>query len=327
MSEVEGMRTIAIEEHFRSEAARKALASGQLSDADYPMLAPALADLDDVGGGRLAGLDGAGIDVQVLSHTPPGPEAAGPGAAVVLAQAMNDELAAIIREHPARYAGFAMLPTAQPVPAADELCRAVTQLGLRGAMVHGTTAGRFLDHPDFAPILEKAAQLGVPIYLHPAVPSPTIRSAYYSGFAPEVSAYLATSAWGWHIETGLQALRLVLAGTFDRHPGLQVIIGHMGEALPFMLARTDSVLNRHTKLERPLLDYFTQNLHYTTSGFFTHAPLGALVEVVGTGRVIFAVDYPYSSNTQARAFLDAMPVSASVREQIAHGNAEALLKL
>ena len=321
------MRTIAIEEHFRSAALRDALDAGAVSFAEYPMVPPLFGLLDDVDERRLAELDAAGIDMQVLSHTPPGPEAFGSGPAVEIARAMNDELAEMVRARPERYSGFAMLPTPAPDAAAEELARAVTQLGLCGAMVHGTTDGRFLDHPDFRPLWDVAAQLRVPVYLHPGVPPRAVRDAYYAHCAPEVASALATTAWGWHVETGLHALRLVLSGTFDRHPELQVIVGHMGEALPFMLARADAVLDGHCHLDRPLHEYFTQNLHYTTSGFFDDAPWQCLTAAVGIDRVLFAVDYPFGDNRRARAFLDTIQATDSERAAIAHRNAEALLRL
>ena len=318
-----------MEEHFRSQAFRDALQAGRISGAEVrnPVVERAAALLDDVGEARLADLAAAGIDVQVLSHNVPGPELFEPGDAVELAQAMNDELAALIRSRPGRYAGFAMLPTPDPEAAARELRRATQELGLAGAMVHGTTGGRFLDDPAFEPILASAAELGVPLYLHPAAPLPAVQEAYYAGFSEPVSLILARSGWGWHIETGVHALRLVLAGAFDRHPGLQIVIGHMGEAVPFMLARADSVLSRVSGLERPVADYFRQNVHYTTSGFFTEPPLRCLLDVVGVERVLFAVDYPFSSNAAGRAFLDSVTLGEADRERLAHANAEALLKL
>lgn len=321
------MRTIALEEHFRSSAFRKAQASGTIGVQESPILEAAVGRLYDVGEERLASMKASGIDVQVLSHAPPGPQELEPPAAVALAREMNDELGALVRAQPSSYAGFAMLPTNDPDAAADELHRAVRELDLRGAMIHGTTCGRFLDHPSFSPILEAAEQLGVPIYLHPAPPPAAIRDPYYSGFAPEVSGALATSAWGWHIETGLHVLRLILAGAFDRYPRLQVIIGHMGETIPFMLARTDRVLGQFTKLERRPRDYFLQNVHYTTSGFFTPEPLRCLLDVIGADRLMFAVDYPFSSNDVAGNFLRAARLTPDDREKIAHGNSEALLRL
>ena len=323
------MRTIAIEEHFRSNAFREAQAAGRLGDAGGRSAAidRAADRLADLGPGRLSEMDAAAIDVQVVSHNVPGPEAFAAAEAVVIARDMNDELAEAIRAHPDRLAGFAMVPTPDPEAAAGELRRAVIELGFRGAMVHGTTGGRFLDDPFFWPIFAAAEHLRVPVYLHPAPPPAAVRDAYYGGFPAEVAYVLATTAWGWHVETGLHALRLVLAGVFDRYPALQVVIGHMGEAVPFMLGRADSVLGRCATLERPVREYFVRNFHYTTSALFTAPPFDCLLEIAGAGRVLFAVDYPFSSNQQARDFLLSAPISPLDRERIAHGNAEALLGL
>jgi predicted TIM-barrel fold metal-dependent hydrolase len=240
---------------------------------------------------------------------------------------MNDELAEAIRGNPDRFAAFAMVPTPEPDAAAEELRRAVAELGFKGAMVHGTTRGRFLDDRFFWPIFEEAERLGVPVYLHPAPPSAAIREAYYGGLAPEVAYALATWAWGWHVETGLHAMRMVLGGVFDRYPELQVVIGHMGEAVPFLLGRADSVLGPFATLQRPVREYFVQNFHYTTSGLFTTPPFNCLLEIAGASRVLFAVDYPFSSNEQALAFLRTVAISSEDRERIAHGNTEALLRI
>ena len=323
------MRTIAIEEHFRSNAFLAAREAGRLGVASErnAVVERLAAQLEDVGPGRLAAMDAAGIDMQVLSHNVPGPEVCSAAEAAVLARAINDELAQAVRAHPDRLAGFAALPTPDPEAAAQELRRAVAELGFRGALLNGTTGGRFLDDRSFWPIFEEAERLGVPVYLHPAPPPAAVREAYYADLAPDVASALGTSAWGWHVETGLHALRLVLAGVFDRFPDLQVVIGHMGEAVPFMLARTTSVLGRLARLERPLDDYFSRNFHYTTSALFTRPPFDCLLGVAGPGRVLFAVDYPFSDSRQARDFLDALPLEPADRESIAHGNAEALLGL
>ena len=319
------MRTIALEEHFRSQAVRDALSSGLLRQLESPTLGPVLQKLDDVDEQRIADLDATGIDVQVLSHAPVGGDTLERRDEHELVRRINDELAEIMRRHADRYAGFATLPMSDPEGAAAEFTRAISELGMRGAMVHGTTNGRFLDDRSFVPVLATAEQLHVPIYIHPAPPPEPIRRSYYEGFAPDVSWVLATSGWGWHIETGLHVLRLVLSGAFDRYPGLQVIIGHAGEALPFMLARTNNVLGRFTKLERPPRDYFVQNVHYTISAFFTPEPLRCLMDVIGVDRVMFAVDYPFSANEAGSNFIRSAPISDSDREKITHINAEALL--
>jgi predicted TIM-barrel fold metal-dependent hydrolase len=318
------MRVIAIEEHYSS--GRFADAVGTVGGRPQP---PELAArLNDLGEARVADMDAAGIDLQVVSLTAPGLQQLDPGAAVPLAREENDRLAEAAARFPDRLAAFAALPTADPSAAVGELERTVGGLGFKGGVVNGHTRGRFLDDRSFWPILECAEALGTPIYLHPTPPPQPVLDAYYTGFSPAVSSILATSAWGWHVETGLHLLRLVLAGVFDRYPGLQLIVGHMGEALPFMLARASRQLAPAvTGLRRSVSDYVRDNVSITTSGFFATPPfLTALLEL-GADRILFSVDYPYSSNREGRAFLDRMPVSPADREKIAHGNAERLLRV
>ena len=273
-------------------------------------------------------MDAAGIDVQVISHTYPSVELLEPAAAIPLAREANDLLAEAVALHPDRFCGFAALPTSDPKAAAQELERAVTQLGFKGALINGRTRDRFLDGHDYWPILERAEDLDVPLYLHPGLPPAAVREAYYSGLSPLANHWLSIAAWGWHVETGLHALRLIAAGAFDRFPRLQVVIGHMGEAIPFMLDRTNLTLSKEASgLERTVKEYFQHNFHVTTSGFFSNAPLLCLLEAIGPDRTIFSVDYPYSTNQEGRAFLDNAPIDPADREKIAHGNAERLLKL
>lgn len=325
---VPAVRIVAIEEHFRSRAYIEALESGRLGTTLEPSatIARLTDQLLDLGDRRLTDMDAAGIDLQVISHNAPGPEGFSPADAPAIARAMNDELLEAIRSHPDRFGGLAMLPMPDPDAAAEELDRALA-LGLRGAMVHGTIGGRFLDDPFFAPLLARAESGGVPLFLHPARPPAPVRDSYYSGLSEEVGYALGTSAWGWHVETGLHALRLAVSGTLDRFPGLQIVIGHMGEAIPFMLDRTAAVLRRFTKLERPLREYFTQNFHYATSSLLTEAPLRCLQELAPPERILFAIDYPFTSNEDGRRFLDNLPLSDSDRELITHVNAEALFRV
>jgi uncharacterized protein len=294
--------------------------------AGYAKLIEQLCDLDD---GRVAAMDAAGVDVQILSLTSPGVEQLDAPEAVVFARETNDLLAEAVRRHPGRFAGFAALPTAAPEAAADELERTVRDHGFKGALINGHTRGRYLDDEFFWPILERAEALGVPIYLHPTPPPrPVIEASYTGNYAPGVTAGLATAAWGWHIETAIHALRLILGGAFDRYPNLQLVVGHMGETLPFMLPRIDLALpTEMTKLDRPIGAYLRENLHYTFGGFnWVQAFLDLLLQV-GVERIMFSADYPYASMDEARDFLDGLPVSPADREKIAHGNAEHLLGL
>ncbi|MCE0764171.1 amidohydrolase family protein [Pseudonocardia kujensis] len=275
-------------------------------------------------------MDAAGIDVQVLSLTSPGLEQLSASEAPDWAHLVNDGLATAVAAHPTRLRGFACLPTADPEAAVSELSRAVNDLGFLGAMINGHVRGRYLDDEFFWPILAKAEELRVPIYLHPTMPPQEVIDASYSGnFSEQVGLVLAAGAWGWHMETGNHLLRMVLAGVFDRFPDLQVMIGHLGEALPFMLPRIEQVYDSFadTNLERRISAYFQENVHYTFAGFnFTSSFLNLLLQV-GVDRILFSADYPYTTMAEARHFLDELPVSSADRHRIAHGNAERLFAI
>lgn len=332
------LRTITLEEHFATtaflEGPGQQLKNQARAAANRPQgeiridnhLIEQLCDLDRL---RIADMDNAGIDVQVLSLTSPGVEALNDKEAIALAQATNDQLAEALQRHQERLYGFATLPASAPEKAAQELERTVKDFGFVGAVINGHIRGRYLDDPFFWPILETAEALQVPIYLHPTPPpQPVILASYVGNFAPEVTAGLAASAWGWHIETAVHILRIILSGAFDRYPGLQFIIGHMGETLPFMLPRLEHTLpTQVTKLERPIGDYLRQNLNYTFSGFNYIPNFLNLLLQVGVERILFSADYPYSSMEAARTFLEQLPVSPADKERIAHSNAEGLLRL
>ncbi|GCE08849.1 amidohydrolase family protein [Dictyobacter aurantiacus] len=322
------MRTIAIEEHFLSTGFKAVLHAGQSNSPTPTMLSRIQEKLSDLGDARLRDMDANGINLQVISHTAMGVLSVPQEQEIELVREANNQLAAAIATHPERFAGFATLPMSSPAAAADELARALRLPGFKAAMINGTTQGRFLDNPHFLPILEQATALQVPIYIHPGEPPTVVRDAYYGGFDPAVSFSLATAGWGWHSEVGIHALRLILAGVFDRFPDLQIIIGHMGEMLPFMLDRISNTLAPLVKnLKRPLPEYFLNNFTITTSGFFSDPPLLLALQTVGADRIIFSVDYPYSGNEQGRAFLDHAAISPADKEKISHLNAERVLKL
>jgi predicted TIM-barrel fold metal-dependent hydrolase len=328
------MRTITLEEHYATPmflaGPGRQLTEQAEAARSHPLVAAGLAklleQLSDLGTRRLADMDAAGIDMQILSLTSPGTEQLDAQEAIPLARDANDLLAEAIRRYPERFAGFAALPTAAPEMAAAELERAIRTCGLHGAVINGHIQGRYLDDPFFWPILEQAEALQVPIYLHPTPPPQAVIAASYTGhYAPEVTVALSAAAWGWHIETAIHVLRLILGGAFDRYPRLQVIIGHMGETLPFMLARLEHALPLQlTKLDRSVGSYLRENLHYTFSGFNYLPDFLNLFLQVGVSRIMFSADYPYSSMEQARLFLEQLPVSPADRELIAHGNAERL---
>ena len=331
------MRTITLEEHYVTSAfmegpGRELGERVRDTHAQSPMalinahLVEQLLDLDNL---RIADMDAAGIDMQVLSLNSPGVEQLEPAAAEALTRQANDHLGEAVRRHPNRFAGFAALPTAAPEIAASELERTVQDYGFKGAVINGHTRGRYLDDTFFWPILERAEALQVPIYLHPTPPpQPVIQTSYVGNFSPAVSAQLAASGWGWHIETAIHVLRIILSGAFDRYPNLQLVIGHLGEALPFMLPRLDHNLpTQLTKLKRPIGDYLRENLYYTFSGFNYTPNFLDLLFQVGIDRIMFSADYPYGSMVAARNFLEQLPVSPADKNRISHGNAERLFRM
>jgi predicted TIM-barrel fold metal-dependent hydrolase len=324
------LRTITLEEHFVSPGFVTGPGRGFMEALQKrgPRGVKVLDQLRDVGDGRLAEMDAAGIDFQVLSLNAPGVEQADVADQIAHAREANDFVADVVKKTPKRFAAFAALPVAAPDQAAEELDRRVKQQGFKGTMINGHTRGRYLDDKFFSPILERAEALNVPIYLHPTVPPKPVVDALYGGFSPAVSSVFAASGWGWHIETAVHLIRIILGGVFDRHPKLQVVIGHLGESLPFMLPRLDrNMPTQLTKLQRPLGAYLRENVHYTFAGFNFPATFLDLLLEVGVDRIMFSADHPYGSMTEARAFLDQIPVSASDRERIAHGNAERLFNL
>lgn len=325
------MRLITLEEHYRSERVNKEIgAAGDYfraaNAAGERMAAGRLVNLSELGQRRLDDMDRAGIDMQVLSHTHPSPEILPAARAIPLCRIVNEELGDAVARYPKRFAAFATLPVADPQAAASELEWAV-KAGFKGALVNGVTQGRFLDDPFFTPLLERAEALGVPIYIHPAPPPEAVREAYFSGLEPWLAHMLSIAGWGWHAEVGLHTVRLIANGVFDRHPNLQIIIGHMGEMIPFFLARINEVVTPFTKLQKEFAAYFHSNIHITTSGVFTPPPFNLCLEVVGIDRLLFSVDYPYAPNEAGRGFLEKITLAPVDFEKFTHGNAEKLLKI
>lgn len=299
--------------------------------------------ITDLGDGRIAAMDAAGIDVHILSHTVPGPETLAPTAAVELARQANDAVAAAIARHPDRFRGFATLPMRDPAAAAEELERVVRDQRFVGALINGHVNGRYLDDTFFWPVFECAETLGVPIYLHPTLPPQPVIDACYGGLDPLVSARLAAAGAGWHIDTGIHCLRLILGGVFDRFPALQVIVGRQFEALSWMAWRADYVFPvKESGVRRTISEYLRENFYGgilagdsfiqepgavdPTWGLSFNAYL-AMVNVVGIDRIVFTADYPYGNPKAARRFLDQMPIHPADKEKIAHLNAERLLGL
>jgi predicted TIM-barrel fold metal-dependent hydrolase len=328
------MRTVALEEHFTVPALVRRIPAEAIARRGFgkravtPGRVNPLDLLPEIGDQRLAAMDAAGISVQVLSTSGPGADLVDGAPGVAIARDMNDALAEAIARHPHRFAGFAHLPMREPEAAAKELTRAVAVLGFCGALINGTTDDRFLDDPRFEPILAAAQELDVPIYLHPHLAPAAVRDLYYGNLPGSTGYLLEAAGWGWHAETALHVLRLVLAGTLDRHPRLKLIIGHMGEGLPAMLARCDQVSEAYVEhLARPISRTILDQVFLTTSGMFSEPPFLAALLTFGIDRILFSVDYPYASNESGRAFLDSLSLAPADRARLAHGNADRLLKL
>jgi len=319
------MRTIALEEHFVTPELA-GYGAGTATIAQPGAWREASRRLLDFTEERLPQLDEAGIDVEVLSLNSPGIQAETDAAtAVRKASEVNDFLAGVIAEHPTRFSGFAALPLQDPGAAAKELDRAVSQLGLRGALVYAHTQGRYLDDPELRVLWERAEALDVPLYLHPAN---GFDSAHVLSGHPE----LIGPMWSWGTDTATHALRLIFGGVFDDFPNAKLLLGHMGEGLPFVLWRLDSRWGFHNHhgieltREKPS-DYLRHNLWITTSGVCSPAPLLGAMLALGADHILFGTDYPFESIGTAARFLQTAPISEADREKISFRNAESLLGL
>ena len=282
--------------------------------------------LDDLGELRLKEMDEAGIDVQVLSHGAPSTQRLDAPTAVRLARDANDRLAKVIAARPERFAGFAALPTPDPKAAAAELERTVSELGFKGAMVHGLTNGVFFDDKRFWPIFERAQALDVPLYVHPAAPHSAVVDAYYKDYVKDFPAIL-NAAWGFTVETATQGIRLVLSGVFDAYPDLKIILGHMGEGLPFLLWRIDHALSRPGNRRIAFREQFSRHFYITTSGNFSTPALLCSMMELGVDRILFSVDWPFVQNVPGTKWMSELQLSAEDKTKILSGNAKRLLKM
>ena len=328
------MRVVALEEHFTVPALVQRIDKGAIAARGFrprkpPVGRPNPMELaPEIGEKRLKSMDDAGISMQVLSNTGPGPDLVPGPDGVAMARELNDYLAGAIAKYPARFAGFATLPMASPDACGAELKRAVKDLGFLGALVNGTCEGRFLDHPSYDGLLAAAVELDVPIYIHPHLPPEPVRQAYYSGLEPGAGRVLESASWGWHSETAIHLLRMVFAGTLDKHPKLKLVIGHMGEMLPVMLVRVDETSAADVEhLKRKPSQQILDQVWITTSGIFSQPPFIAALQTFGIDRIMFSVDYPYAQDAMGRKFLNEVALSPADMAKLTHGNADALLKI
>jgi uncharacterized protein len=340
------MKIICVEEHAVDPGLAQASAATILSEAPYMRLCctpnaasrprdpqyPTLLSFDDanalgvdLGEARIKTMDEHRVDMQVVSIGNPA-QLAPRDEAVALTQAANTRLAQAIDASNGRLSGFAALPWQDPAAAADELSRAVGELGLKGALILGRPGATFLDDPIYAPVLRRLNELKMPLYVHPFYPLPQVQESYYARLSPEIEAQLSLVGWGWHHEAGLQVLRLVLSGAFETFPDLRIISGHWGEMVPFFLNRLDDMMpERVTGLSRSITDSYRANVWVTPSGLFERPQFDFIHTVLGADRIIWATDYPYLTLDGTRGFLEGLPISEEDRHKIAHGNAEAIL--
>lgn len=321
------MRVIGIEEHWTSEGIDQALRRGARDESvalndrgDIPER------LFDIGGGRVEAMDAMGVDLQILSLAPPGTHGLPAAEAIALSREANDRASEAVECYPTRFRAMTTLPMSDPEAAVAELERtADTHVGI---MSYGRSGDRPLDDPANDELLATAARMGRPVFVHPQIAPNAVRDASYSGFEPSVELALATFGWGWHIEAGVAVLRLILRGTFDRHPDLQVVLGHWGEGLLFFLDRVDSLSNVATNLDRRVAEYFQTNIHIATSGMLTPRLLRHTLDFVSADRILLSGDYPFHRLDAATlaGFLGTLPDPGD-RHKIAHANAEALYRL
>ena len=323
------MKIIALEEEFVTEDLMKKMA-GSKSDFKYTLqtsseiigedLGKAFVDLGEK---HVAAMDAAGIDIQVLSFCAPQPK--DPGQALELMREGNDLAAKAMQRHPARFSAFAALPLADPKSAVVEFERAMDKLGFAGGFLAGTINGEFLDNRKFWPVLECVQAHDAPLYLHPYFPLPGLMESYFKG-----REELGGPEWGFMIDASSHFMRLVTSGTFDQFPKLRIILGHLGESIPYNLHRIGNRLAAYAKakpLKKPVEDYFRENMAVTTSGNFSVPSLMCAINTIGIDNVMFSVDWPNESNKVAVDFLKHLPVGQPDLEKIAHKNAERILKL
>jgi 2,3-dihydroxybenzoate decarboxylase len=311
---------IALEEHYWDEELVKTYTG---SEAARPGLQ--MTQLQDLGALRLKEMDEAAIDIQVLSHGAPSTQKLPAETAVDLARRVNDRLHRVVAANPSRFAAFAALPTAVPEAAADELERTV-KLGFKGAMLHGLANGSFLDDKKFWPIYARAEALDVPVYMHPSLPHAEVIAAYYQDYVKDFPM-LTRAAWGYTVETATLGIRLVLSGVFEKYPKLKIILGHLGETLPFLVWRVDYTLRRPGQKSMSFRDIFCNNFYVTTSGNFSNPALLCCVMEMGIDHILFAVDWPFVPNPPATLWMEGVPLCDEDKAKILSGNAKRLLRM
>ncbi|OLY83423.1 2,3-dihydroxybenzoate decarboxylase [Smittium mucronatum] len=298
---------IALEEHFECEAFYCPPGENWATDVFGSALKQKLRSLGEE---RLQDMRDGGIAMQIA----------------------NDQLHQAVLNHPKSFAGFAVLPMADPLAAAEELTRCVKELKFVGALVSNHVNGQFYDGEQYHPFFERLEQLGVPLYIHPTSPTKSMMALYEGNYSEEAANILATFGWGWHSDAGLHILRLFLAGVFDKYPKLKIIAGHMGEMLPFSIDRFERVVTHfNLNIKRDIKTVWNENIWITTSGMFTLTPFAAAIRSVSVDRILYSVDYPFSKYKDGLKLIETLSKSDLVTheelEMICYKNAEKLFGL
>lgn len=331
------MKVIALEEHIGSQLLGDATRDAISASYPYydtfmhpaPADAPSVPDLRELGERRVRELDAAGIDMEIVSYTNPA-QYIDKEDAVNIVRAANDALAALIKPYPDRFRAFAALPWSDPQAAADELRRTVREHGFSGTLISGRpqTGNVFLDDPAYYPVWEALTELDLPVYIHPNYTTADACKSYYSGLGDQLDCVLSTYGYGWHFEAGLQVIRMILAGVFEKFPNLKVISGHWGEMVPFYLTRLDRMFSPAvTGLKEVFSFYYRRNVYVTPSGLYDDDSLQFCIAKLGIDHILFSADFPYIPMTGAHAFIENAPLSAEDKEKFSSLNAEKLLHI
>ncbi|MDE6010967.1 MAG: amidohydrolase family protein [Muribaculaceae bacterium] len=331
------MKIIAVEEHLSSKTIGAAVAKTIREAYPYaqqfmhpaPADAPSVTDLFELGEKRIAELDKAGIDMEVVSYTNPTQWLTGEEA-VTLAKQANDTLSEAVRPYPDRFRAFATLPWDNPTAAADELRRTVNELGFVGTLISGRPqpGSVFLDDKIYYPVWEALTELDLPVYIHPNYTSVDAVNSYYKGLNEQFDTILSSYGYGWHYEAGIQIIRMILAGVFEKYPTLKVISGHWGEMVPYFLYRLDQMFKPEvTGLSDTISSIYKTHVWISPSGLYDNDALQFCVNKLGIDQLVFSADWPYVPMTDARAFVANAPLSDSDREKFSYLNAEKLLHI
>ncbi|KRN99282.1 amidohydrolase family protein [Companilactobacillus kimchiensis] len=333
------MKIITVEEHYESAKITQAI-NQQTGINSKPSISndmqkymknslPSPGIMQDVTKQRLDFMDQYGIDKQILSYGNSSPQNLDPKISIPLCQKANDELALTIANNPTRFGALAVLPVGDPIAAANELKRSITKLNFNGVLLKGNYQGKFFDDPFFFPIFEMASKLDIPVYFHPSFIPTDISDHYFKSdqWSDIVTGIFSSAGYGWHMDVGIQVIRMILSGIFDKLPNLKLISGHWGEMVPMFLERLDDELNNYSGLQKSFSDYYRQNIFVTPSGILNNPQLNFILVEMGPEHIIYSIDYPYKQPDNTQTFLEKTDLTPTELEAFSHGNAERIFNL